>query len=476
MRCDSVKCSMFRPNHQPADSLTQTQLIHEWVDHLKREGWDIADGGRGKASFPADEDAVAAMQMVLSACTSSQSGSATMPYGSSIIGEDDYRMQAAEGLSNEYGFTIAADSVMFTTGGQFGLALSFAHIQRNLPDSVLITPCPWYVNHAELFNMVGAQGLLPQARNHARCWPVMLDESDGFRITAEALMAAITSAKEAGKTIAGILFCIPGNPLGNVMLRDDWHALLPVLEANPALPILLDEAFAEVIFHDEQSDETSRFRHSLLHHAPQLWPRCILFRSGTKALGMAGERLALLAAAPDTIQQLLPLQSRLVGNAPLSLQAGMAAAFGNMSDAKKTAISDHYERQMTAMRQAFSTAGLTAHHTAPQGGFYMMLNLSALKGQALPVNAALALGKEAGSPITNDYDIAFALLLGLNQPERQGVALIPGSCFGYDVNDCLLRVSFSSTAEEVAAVTHRILQAMSGSETNRPPAETPLLY
>ena len=358
------------------------------------------------------------------------------------MGEKHFRQQVTKGLKAEYNLEYQQDEILFTPGGQFGLALVFHLLEQLMPTGCIVTPRPWYVNHHELAHMFIGDTLSVKANpSYDKFQPVEILDHPQLKITPQSLQKAIDMAD---KPISAFLFCNPGNPLGNVMYKEDWLTIVDTLRAYPDVPIILDEAFTEIVFDDERRNEIS-----LLHAAPDLQDRVFLFRSGTKALGLAGERLAVLAAPKKYIQALMPLQSRLMGNTPLLSQAGMAAALMHMTPTKKKTISDYYQKNAEFLYEELKALGLVPlNNYKPEGGFYFLIDLSALKGKALPQEAAKILGNSRDVMLT-DRDIAMALLFGFGQQQGKGLALIPASSFGLDPALCWLRVSFSSYRQEL---------------------------
>src|SRR5262249_31558817 len=158
--------------------------------------------------------------------------------------------------------------------------------------------------------------------------------------------------------------------------KADWQALAPILEKHD-VPIILDEAFAEIVFDQD-------YNISLIHALPHLAERTIIMRSGTKALGLPGERLSLMRVPVKYMPVVEEFQSRLIGNTPLSGQAAMAAAFGNMSKEKKTAISDYYKNNAELLVGATKEMLVGGK---PEGGFYFISDFSFMLGKKMPESA-----------------------------------------------------------------------------------------
>ncbi len=78
-----------------AQTLTGTQLIHEWAHYLNGQGHDIIDASRGRPSFPVSDNALDAMRDILE-----QTRGSIFPYGTDALGELHYRNPDAASLSS----------------------------------------------------------------------------------------------------------------------------------------------------------------------------------------------------------------------------------------------------------------------------------------------------------------------------------------------------------------------------------------
>jgi histidinol-phosphate aminotransferase len=111
---------------------------------------------------------------------------------------------------------------------------------------------------------------------------VEVSSGENFRFPLEALLANITPGTKL------IAIANPNSPTGQSVSRDE---ILRLLKAAPQAAVLVDEAYFH--FHGQTVID-------LIGHAPNL----IVARTFSKAYGLAGLRLGLLAAAPEQMQWL----------------------------------------------------------------------------------------------------------------------------------------------------------------------------
>lgn len=416
-----------------------TQLIHEWVHHLRLNGWSIADASRGKPSFPAQHAALSAMQASLASNAHS-----TITYGTNVLGELAYRRTASQVLSAEYQVDIVEDCVAYTPGGQLGLYITFKLLADACPDGMFISTLPGYLNYAELI------GLVTNTEDRSRILPIHLRKEEQFKFQPAALRKLLA---ENERPIAALILCNPLNPTGQVLTKDEWGELAAIVKGYD-FPIVLDEAFAEVIFDTHN-------RYSLFHADPSLLDRTFLFRSGTKAIGLSGERLSVTVVPAAFVERFVYLQSRILANAPISGQAGMAKALEVTDLAAKQVISSYYQNNADTLMTALEAMLGSSCVTPPQGGFYLLADFSCLLGTPLSAEAKAHLGVERET-IEDDVDIVASLLFGHHTSDKNGVALIPGSFFGLDGKAGIVRISFSIGQDELLALCQqlaRMLQA-----------------
>lgn len=416
-----------RFDSSPASLVPGTQFVHEWVSHLKQQGWEMADVSRGRPSLPTHHDAISAMQAELHAHNEH-----VVTYGTHALGETKYKETVATKLAEIYGLPFDPMHIAFTPGAQLGLYITFKIMHAAQPDGVFVCTSPGYLNYAEIISLVtgDAEGL--------HTLPVHLLRSEHFHFGPERLEEALS---HNGKPIAGFVFCNPLNPTGQVFTKEEWQGFAEILKRYDA-PILLDEAFAEVVFADEPHT-------SLLHVAPELQNRTFLFRSGTKAFGMSGERLAVNTIPEHFLEKFLFQQSRILANSPLSGQAGMAAALEHFDEPMRQKISNYYHDNAKLLISFLKQVMPEDQIIMPQGGFYLLADFSHLKGQPISNKAGL-MRSHPHENIETDVDIAASFFMGHNHLENKGLATIPGSFFGTDPEQCILRLSYSISKDELS--------------------------
>jgi histidinol-phosphate aminotransferase len=178
-------------------------------------------------------------------------------------------------------------------------------------------------------------------RAHGRAVRVGADASAGVGASAgvDALLEAVASEPD----VRAIALASPNDPTGELLAAAELRRLLEQLPAGVA--VLLDESLVE--FADAQPSSASL---ELLEHHPSL----LVFRSFSKAWGLAGLRIGYAIGAPGSGELLAELAPDL-GVSEIS-QAGAFAALQTCSDLIERRVRTiHVERPRV-------TAGLRALH------------------------------------------------------------------------------------------------------------------
>lgn len=422
---------MLRFDKTPSNTLTGTQFIHEWVHHLKSLGYDIIDASRGKPSMAIDDKVIKAMQDKLQSSLGE-----VFPYGKDCLGEDEYRNIVAKSLSDFYNIKIDSSQVAFTPGGQFSLYCLFKIL--NQKDGVFVTTNPGYLNYNELIRYVGEESNCLDNQIFA----VNLTKNDNFKLNAKTFEKSLL---KNSKPINAFVFCNPVNPTGQVINCNQWLEIAKVLKKYEA-PIIMDEAFIEVVFGEDK-------KCSLLHASPELLSRMILIRSGTKAQGFPGERLCSTILPKNLIEKFRYHQSRLLGNSPILAQVGMAKSIEYLNDDKIDNISKYYQEHAEIITNALDEIVGTKNYIKPEGGFFLLADFSKLKGLKIPQKAKDLMGIK-GDYISSDTEIMASLLFGLNN--NKSIAVVPASYFGVDKNKMIVRISFSIAKTELKQLIARL--------------------
>ena len=277
------------------------------------------------------------------------------------------------------------------------------------PGDEVVVPAPYWVSYPD---MVAAHGGVPVV--------VPTAEADGFRLTPEALDAAITPRTR------WLVLNAPGNPTGTLYTPDELAALADVLDRHPRVMVLCDEIYDEITFTDRPAT-------SLVSVAPRLRERILLVNGVSKTYAMTGWRLGWGLGDPGLIGAINTLQSQ-SSSCPSSIsQAAAVAALTGDETFVRRSVAAYRERRDLIHGLLADVDGLAP--VRPDGSFYLFVNCAGLLGRTTP----------DGATLTTDNDVVLFLL------DHASVATIPGSAYG---SSPYFRVSFAAaepTLKDAAA-------------------------
>jgi len=248
--------------------------------------------------------------------------------------------------------------------------------------------------------------------------PVIVPTSstDGFRVSAEAVIAAITPKTKA------IILNSPGNPTG-ALIDEPVVAAIAEEAARRNIWVVVDLCYEQLIYEDVPHNlpKTLFDRHRA---------KTVLCGSASKSYAMTGWRCGWTVAPKELTSVFNIIQGQTTSNIASITQKAALAAISGSQDAV-TAMLDEYRPRRDNIH-----AWLTAHPgiqcVKPKGAFYLFPNISGLL-----------------APGTTSTDFAQALL------EKEHVVVTPGEAFdapGY------LRISYATSMEQLREGATRILR------------------
>ncbi|WP_449221608.1 pyridoxal phosphate-dependent aminotransferase [Tistrella mobilis] len=283
----------------------------------------------------------------------------------------------------------------------------------------VIVPAPFWTSYLDQVALAGGRVVSPRMR-----------AEDGFRLTPEALAAAITP------NTGWLILNAPSNPCGAVYSMNDLKALAAVLRDHPQVWVLSDDIYEHIIY------DGRRFV-TMAEAAPDLADRVLTVNGVSKAYAMTGWRIGWGAGPAPLIQAMAAVQSQSTSGAATPSQAAATAAL----DGPQEVLADHlavFDRRRTLV-----TAGLEAIDgiscPAPDGAFYAFADIRGLIGRTT----------RSGIGLHDDRAVAQWLL------DEAHVALVPGAAFGSPGH---LRLSFAAAD----AVLHQAIQRIGAAVADLP--------
>jgi len=448
--------TLLTPTGKPAKSLDRTMLLARWVKHLNKNrnknALPIIAAGMGKPTLNVNIAAVYAAltywKEVLEKTIKVDnlievdekldnketidnivSVASAIDYGEAQ-GNSEARKLISEAMTKWYETEITPEQILPVVGGSAAIFATFQWLKSKFPDSYVAMQRPYY-------------GLHGNSLNKLHLIDVMSNE--GYQFDAQTLQRSLKEAEKLNRPICAILICSPNNPLGTIISPDEWRRIAAVLREYPNTSIILDEAYAEMQLNGKKYL-------SLITVAPDLKPRTILFRSGTKGLSAAGERMAtMLIFDPEIMEEMLAITVNINGHPPISLQMAFGFALSSITEKLLRTGARYYGSQVEYVFQTLLKmgAGMPAHHQyQPSGTFYVLCDLSELFNLPICKEATQALGKNGKA--STDEEIAYNLLF------KDAIMISPLSYYGLSNKLGYFRITCSEGPAKLNILMERL--------------------
>lgn len=300
-------------------------------------------------------------------------------------------------LARRMGLSYEPAETLVTVGGSEAIDLCVRALVN--PGDEVIIPEPCFVCYDPITTLTGGVPV-----------PVALREEDGFRLTADALAAAITPKTKL------LIFPFPANPTGAVMPREALEKIAAVLRGTDII-VLADEIYAELTYGG---------RHTSIASLPGMKERTVLVSGFSKTYAMTGWRLGYACGPREIIGVMTKVHQSAVMCAPTTSQYAAVTAL-RRCDADIEAMRAEYDMRRRMLVSRLNGMGLSCFE--PRGAFY-----------AFPSIRTTGLSSEA---------FCERLL------RSQKVAVVPGSAFGA-AGEGHVRISYSYSVSHLDEALRRI--------------------
>jgi len=247
---------------------------------------------------------------------------------------------------------------------------------------------------------------------HGKAVAIATHEKDEFKLTPEALRAALTPKSKV------LLMNFPCNPTGGVMTAEELQEIADIcLERN--LLVITDEIYSELSYSDT---------HTSIASLPGLRDRTIFLHGFSKAFAMTGFRIGYACAPAPLIDAMMRIHQYGILCAPIvSQEAALEAMRHGRADMLE--MREQYRLRRNFLVHAFREMGLPVFE--PRGAFYLFPSI-----------------KPTGK---SSHDFAFGLL------KEQQVAVVPGTAFGPS-GEGHVRCSYATGMDQLQIAAERIAE------------------
>ncbi|WP_421702978.1 pyridoxal phosphate-dependent aminotransferase [Aliiroseovarius sp.] len=385
---------------KPSPSMAVSQAAKA----LAAQGIEVADLGLGEPDFNTPSHVIEAAHQAALAGDTRYTATGGAPATKAAV---------CKKFRRENGLEFSADEVVVANGAK---QIIFNALMATLEEGdEVILAAPYFVSYPDMALMLGGR-------------PVVVEcaREDGFKLTPEALAAAITPKSK------WLILNAPGNPSGAVYTVEELQALGRVLADHPNLMILSDEIYEHIVF-------DGRAFTSFGKACPELRDRTLIVNGVAKAYAMTGWRIGYGAGPAELIKGMTTVQSQSTTNACSVAQAATVAALIGPQD-EVARFRDAFERRRDLVVDGINAIpGLALD--APQGAFYAYVDCSGIMGKTAP----------DGTVLETDPQVTKFLL------DEARVAAVPGAAYGLSP---FFRLSTATADEVLTAAISRIRDAV----------------
>ena len=293
--------------------------------------------------------------------------------------------------------------IVVTIGGSEAIDAAF-RAMLNPGDEVLL-PQPSYVSYEPC--IVLADGVPV---------PIALREEDGFKLTKELLLGAITDKTKI------LVMPFPNNPTGAIMTKEDLEEIVDVI-IEKDLFVISDEIYSELTYGSN---------HVSIASFPGMKERTIVINGFSKSYAMTGWRLGYACGPRVIMDQILKIHQYAIMCAPTTSQYAAVSTL-KKGDADVERMRTAYNQRRNYLMRRFDKMGLQCFE--PFGAFYVFPSI-----------------KEFG--LTSE-EFATRLL------QQEKVAVVPGTAFGMS-GEGYVRISYAYSIEDLKEALERVEHFIAG--------------
>ncbi|GAB4231702.1 MAG: pyridoxal phosphate-dependent aminotransferase [Methyloligellaceae bacterium] len=381
---------------KPSPTIAVSTLAAE----LKAAGKDVIGLGAGEPDFDTPDNI---KQAAINAINSGKT-----KY-TAVDGIPELKKAVCAKFKRENGLDYTPAQVSVGSGGK--QVLYNALIATLNPGDEVIIPAPYWVSYPDIVLLGGGKPVFVETRIE-----------EGFKLTAEALEAAITPKTK------WLIFNSPSNPSGAAYSRDELKALTDVLMRHEHVWVLTDDMYEHLVYDGFEFVTPAQVE-------PGLYARTLTMNGVSKAYAMTGWRIGYAAGPEELIAAMRKLQSQSTSNPCTISQWAAVEALEGPQDfiAERGAV--FKERRDLVVGMLNQAKGIQC--PTPEGAFYVYPSCAGCIGKTTA----------KGTRLDSDEDFARALL------EEEGVAVVHGAAFGLSP---FFRISYATSTEALEEACRRI--------------------
>lgn len=362
---------------------------------LQAQGRDILMLTIGEPDFTTPDNIAAAAKAAI------DSGKAS--FYTQAGGLPDLKDAVGTYFEKYYGYGVARQEVVVTTGAKFALYAFFASV-LDAGDEVII-PTPYWVSYADQIKMVGGVPVFAVGKQEAD-FKVTVDQLDNLK-TPQTRVLILNS---------------PSNPTGMIYTSDELRAIGNWAVDHDVL-ILADDIYGRLVYNGNAFTPISSLSDAIKNQT-------LIINGVSKTYAMTGWRIGFAVGNPEIISAMSKIVSQTTSNPSAVAQYAAIEALTGDQTAIETMRAEFEQRLNTIFPLVNEIPGFEA--IKPQGAFYLFPKV------------AKAMAIKGFTDVTAFCDDIL---------EETGVAVVTGAGFGADDN---LRMSYATDMATLVDAVNRL--------------------
>ena len=362
-----------------------TLKVNEKINQMAQSGKHVYNMTSGQLPFKPTSEFISAISKQLNFLKSYQY--------SPIAGMDDLRKKFINFIAEKRNIDLSQADMecIISNGSKHSLYNVFGALLNPNDEVIILTP--FWVSYPEIIKFWG--GVPVVVRSHA---------FDAYTPHIEEIKKAISSSTKA------IIINSPNNPAG-IHYTDKWmKEFASFLNDYPDLLIISDELYSEITYFDPKPTY-------FYQHDQSLLKRTIIINGISKSLASTGLRIGYCIADAKLTKAMAKIQSQTTSGPNSLIQRALVDFDFHQLNHYYDPILEQLRQCAQIIRLAFRDANLPHCYYQTNSAFYYLLDFS-----RMPFFEKLEKESE-------DQDLSKEIVEDIL--EQTGVALVPGSAFGY---------------------------------------------
>ena len=321
--------------------VSATMAVTAEAAKLRASGVNLVDFGAGEPHFPTPRHIKdAAIEAI----------NANFTRYTMVSGIPDVRKAIVERHACDFKSDYSPDEAVFTTGGKLAI-FNLVQVLVDHGDEVIL-PVPYWVSYKDIIQYAGGKVVYLET-----------EESENFRITANAVEKAITPRTKA------IFLNSPSNPAGSVIAPADLERIVKLAHER-GIYVFLDECYVYLQYTGALVSGGS-FTEAKEH--------VIVLGSLSKTYAMTGWRAGYALGPKPIIAAMSKLQSQSTSSTAHFVQKAAVTALQSSQECVAEMRADYLKLRDRILERLTEIPGITC--TRPEGAFYVYPNVSAYLGK-----------------------------------------------------------------------------------------------